>query len=684
MLPEYKEPWKVVKKIGKGGFGTVYRIEATDELGNLTRKEALKVIRIPKSDEEIAERLNDKYETQQSLAAYYEGLVSDISKELNIMYKLRGYTNIVNYGDHIVRKHADGIGYDIMIQMQLLTSLEDYEKSHEVTVRDVIRLGIDICQALEDCQKFHIIHRDIKPANIFWSDSGEFRLGDFGIARTVEEHLDRDLSTKGTYNYMAPEMYKREKYGFDVDMYSLGLVMYKMLNHNRFPFCKPYPEQRTYEDEQAAFNRRIYSNEELPEPAHGRTRLYEIIKKACQYEPKDRYSSPSAMKEDLKNILYTKEELDEILNSDILELSDSGSTPQPPTSKESSKETVKMKDDSSSSRGSKFSLKNILIGTAVAAVVMLGIGLSFRKYFNTADNDDSSTGNVSQSSEVSGLSGTSPGTEEETGEVSAESGESAGPRTTSRVGDAGITINKEYDSSNNMIKESQVHADGTQGLSFVYTYPEGVTDDEMENWLTETSYHANGKVWKSSTREYEDGLMMKQSDFDADGKLMGYAVYEWNTERKKSGYVEYSAEDEILRSHSFTYMDNGTYTDRVTAGDQYQLSEAPDILDNVPIIAIEYEYSISGQQVKELDYDEAGKLLVYCENRYDYVKFDEEFRQTQQDWFLADGTVMSHAEYQYDDDGSTTDITMFDETGSILSYIKYEVGPDGFQPAKSH
>ena len=88
-------------------------------------------------------------------------------------------------------------------------------------------MGVDICKALELYQKYNIIHRDIKPENIFVSDNGDFKLGDFGIARTIEKTMS-DLSKKGTYNYMAPEVYQGGEYGFSVDLYSLGIVLYRI------------------------------------------------------------------------------------------------------------------------------------------------------------------------------------------------------------------------------------------------------------------------------------------------------------------------------------------------------------------------------------------------------------------------------------------------------------------------
>lgn len=68
------------------------------------------------------------------------------------------------------------------------------------------------------CKKHNIIHRDIKPANIFASGNGDYKLGDFGIAKTIEQTSG---GTKiGTYDYMAPEVYHDQPYGNTADIYS--------------------------------------------------------------------------------------------------------------------------------------------------------------------------------------------------------------------------------------------------------------------------------------------------------------------------------------------------------------------------------------------------------------------------------------------------------------------------------
>ena len=79
------------------------------------------------------------------------------------------------------------------------------------------------------------------------------------------------LSKKGTYNYMAPEVYRGGAYGFSVDLYSLGLVLYRLLNKNRTPFLPPPPEPISFRDREQALARRM-SGEALPSPYYGEGR----------------------------------------------------------------------------------------------------------------------------------------------------------------------------------------------------------------------------------------------------------------------------------------------------------------------------------------------------------------------------------------------------------------------------
>ncbi len=293
------DKWKICRELGQGSYGTVYEIQREDFGG--VYKAALKVITVPQSRTELQSVL-DEGMTPPQAKQYFYSVVEDIGRECAIMSRLKGTGNIVSYEDHAVLRHPDGIGWDILIRMELLHPLLPYVYQNPMARRDIIRLGIDICKALELCQRYNIIHRDIKPENIFISDNGDYKLGDFGIARTIERTTS-GLSKKGTYSYMAPEVYIGKKYGFSVDTYSLGLVLYRMLNKNRGPFLPQPPEAITYDNREQALARRV-SGEPLPRPFYGEGRLGEIVLKACAFDPKDRYSSPQQLRQELEAISY--------------------------------------------------------------------------------------------------------------------------------------------------------------------------------------------------------------------------------------------------------------------------------------------------------------------------------------------------------------------------------------------
>ncbi len=293
------EKWTIARKLGSGSFGAVYEIQYED-FGD-TYKAALKVISVPQNESEI-DALAAEGMSKENIQQYFYSMVQELVREFAIMAKLKATGNIVSYEDHAVIPHEDGMGWDIQIRMELLTPLLTYAYQHPFARRDVIRLGIDICRALELCQKYNIIHRDIKPDNIFVTENGDFKLGDFGIARTIEK-ATVELSKKGTYSYMAPEVYTGGSYGFDVDTYSLGIVLYRLLNRNRTPFLPEPPEPITASLRERALVRRL-GGDALPVPYYARGRLAEIVLKSCAFDPKDRYDTPMQMRQELEAILY--------------------------------------------------------------------------------------------------------------------------------------------------------------------------------------------------------------------------------------------------------------------------------------------------------------------------------------------------------------------------------------------
>ena len=287
--------WETVRLIGRGSFGAVYEIER-DVLGE-KEKAALKVISIPQSDSDISEMYSDGYDDESITSTFKEHLKSIVA-EYSLMRKLNGSANVVNCDDVRYVQHDDGFGWDIFIKMELLTPLTSALTS-EVTEEQVIKIAKDLCHALVQCKQFGIIHRDIKPQNIFVSPLGDYKLGDFGIAKTVEKTSG---GTKiGTYKYMAPEVYNNQPYGAGADVYSLGLVLYWLLNERRMPFLPLPPEKlRAGLEEQARMRR--FRGEAIPAPAHGSEKLKGIVLKACAFDPKDRYQSAEDMLIDLETL----------------------------------------------------------------------------------------------------------------------------------------------------------------------------------------------------------------------------------------------------------------------------------------------------------------------------------------------------------------------------------------------
>ena len=216
------------------------------------------------------------------------------------MESFKGSANIVNVEDYKVIVKADGVGWDIYIRMELLTPLNTYIKDRILTEKDVIRLGCDICSALERCAMRNVIHRDIKPDNIFVNEFGDYKLGDFGIARQLES-VSGSFSQKGTYNYMAPEVVKSGHYDATVDIYSLGIVLYMLMNRRRRPFMSIENEQLTPGDLTIA-NQRRFNGETLPAPCDASPQMAAVILTACDPDPGRRFTSATAMKNALLSV----------------------------------------------------------------------------------------------------------------------------------------------------------------------------------------------------------------------------------------------------------------------------------------------------------------------------------------------------------------------------------------------
>lgn len=288
--------WNLVRLLGRGTYGKVY-LYKREEYGN-TYYSAIKHISIPtdqhQKDALFAEGLATNAVTMK---AYCNQLLESFMGEININAELRGHTNFVSYDDHQIIPLKDEPGYNIYIKMEFLTNLGTYLRRHSLTLEDVLQLGVDICSALSVLQKRNLIHRDIKPENIFINKDGDFKLGDFGIVRSLDESVTR-MTARGTLTFMAPELMRHEKTDYRIDLYSLGLVLYRLLNGNRAPFLPPLPAEVSHFEYNTAQDMRM-RGEHLPPPAYADDGLSAIVLKACSFDVNQRFKDAGQMKEKL-------------------------------------------------------------------------------------------------------------------------------------------------------------------------------------------------------------------------------------------------------------------------------------------------------------------------------------------------------------------------------------------------
>ena len=632
--------WNVTRLLGEGGYGKVFEIERS-EFGQ-TYRAALKVITVPQSSAEVRSVISEGMSVSQA-EAYFHGIVEELMHEFSIMFKLKGTANIVSCEDLRVLEHPDGIGWDILIRMELLHPLLPYVYQHPMARRDIIRLGIDICKALELCQRYNIIHRDIKPENIFISDNGDYKLGDFGIARTIERTTS-GLSKKGTYSYMAPEVYAGKEYGFSVDTYSLGLVLYRMLNKNRGPFLPQPPEAITFSSREQALARRM-SGEALPRPFYGEGRLGEIVLKACAFDPKDRYSSPQQLRQELEAILYTQTDAAVIYpDGDELTMdresyasaryaaafgtstSKSASATQgvftgdyhtkaEATSEERTQSAFGSEEPKNA--GTKKKRKKIgrlIIGIVAAAllvpVVLCVIGaipvpaaihnIFVPQTIPEALREYEEAGTLEKLYENGNLSGYQVVAYREDGELdSVQIFDTAGNCVRNELYNSDGTLGhynlNEYDSSGNCIKSEAYSSDGSLFGCYKFEY------DSNGNQIRAEGYGSDGTLLGYVLYEYDsDGNRTKDEYYDSDGILQYYTQNQYDSSEKLLREENYDSNNSLQSYVLYEYDSNGNCTmeDVYNSGSPHQTCV--------------YTYNENGEKVM-LQFYEDDKLLYYVD-----------------------------------------------------------------------
>ena len=205
---EFLRSFDVIEQIGSGFSGTVVLAEQL----SLNRKVAIKLLDPHTSDGETLEKR--------------------FQREARILSEL-AHPNIINVYDYGI----DGnVPYLVQEYLRGETLQERMERKR-LTVRETVKLVSHIAAALAHSHKVSVLHRDVKPANIFLTDDGRTILLDYGLAISDDycTILTRSGFTVGTPIYMAPEQMQCSVVNAAADIYSVGMVFFRLLA-NDFPF----------------------------------------------------------------------------------------------------------------------------------------------------------------------------------------------------------------------------------------------------------------------------------------------------------------------------------------------------------------------------------------------------------------------------------------------------------------
>lgn len=308
--------WKLDTLIGQGDYSEVYKISKYEWKRNNVN--ALKLISLPFTS--FFNQVNyTNQEDKDAMKLYFKESAEDIRDTVNKLIKLSSSNSnhfLKYYETQIVEKN-ESIGYILKIRMEYSISLNQIIKTCKLRLKDILNLGISICNSLNILEKNKILHGNITENNIFFSN-GKYKLGDNGFRDCLSDcfkEWQTSLNPKEHLLLKAPEIFSENPvYDNTIDIYSLGLILYKLLNQGILPLIDISNQPIDKFDILNSFEKRI-KGEPLNKPIKAENKLGEMILKACSYNKVNRYTKAIEFANDLKRIMscYSEEELNEII-----------------------------------------------------------------------------------------------------------------------------------------------------------------------------------------------------------------------------------------------------------------------------------------------------------------------------------------------------------------------------------